>query len=399
MMKNQTQALKTMTAALPQDTCLKMREWRHDLHSNPELGFDETRTARMIADHLRSGGIEVHEGIGGTGVVGILRRGNGAGSIAIRAEMDALPISEQNEFTYRSTQMGKMHACGHDGHTSMLLGAALHLASHGRFNGIAVFIFQPDEENGRGARAMLEAGLFERFPADAVFALHNLPGLEAGRIAVRPGAMMACEDIFKIEITGNGTHAAMPHKGTDPIVAGAHVVTALQTIVARELDPLDHAVVSVTEFQTTGVRNVIPGRVTISGDARSFAQPVGDAINAAMRRIASGVTAAQGARCEVHYNRDFTATINAAREAGIIAELGASLFGRDMVDANCPPLLASDDFGALLEQRPGAYFFLGNGLEGANGRALHNPGYDFNDCILDKGAEFWVRLVERQLPA
>jgi len=353
----------------------------------------------MIAEQLRAGGIEVHEGIGGTGVVGVLKRGNGVGSIAIRAEIDALPISEKNDFVYRSTHSGRMHACGHDGHTSMLLGAALHLASHGCFEGTAVFIFQPDEENGRGARAMIEDGLFERFPADAVFALHNLPGLEAGRIAVRSGAVMACEDIFKIEITGNGTHAAMPHKGTDPIVAGAHVVTALQTIVARELDPLDDAVVSVTDFQTAGARNVIPGGVTISGDARSFTQPVGDAIDAAMRRIASGVAAAHGAECEVHYNREFTATINSAREASIIAELGVSLFGRDMVDANCPPLLASDDFGALLEYRPGAYFFLGNGTEGANGRALHNPGYDFNDCILDKGAEFWVRLVERQLPA
>lgn len=398
-MKNEYPALETTTVALPHVMRQKMRQWRHDLHCNPELGFNETRTARMIADQLRSGGIEVHEGIGGTGVVGILRRGTGAGSIAIRAEMDALPISEQNQFAYRSTEAGKMHACGHDGHTSMLLGAALYLASHGRFEGTAVFIFQPDEENGRGARAMLEAGLFERFPADAVFALHNLPGLEAGRIAVRPEAVMACEDIFRIGITGNGTHAAMPHKGTDPIVAGAHVVTALQTLVARELDPLDYAVVSVTDFQTTGVRNVIPGSVTISGDARSFTRPVGDAIDAAMRRIVSGVAAAHGAKCEVHYNREFTATINTAREAGIVAELGASLFGRDMVDANCPPLLASDDFGALLEHRPGAYFFLGNGTEGANGRALHNPGYDFNDGILDKGAEFWVRLVETQLPA
>lgn len=398
-MENECSALEITATALPQAIGSKMREWRHDLHRHPELGFGETRTARMIAERLRAGGIEAHEGIGGTGVVGILSRGNGAGSIAIRAEMDALPISEHNEFAYRSTQVGRMHACGHDGHTSMLLGAALHLASHGRFEGTVVFIFQPDEENGRGARAMIEAGLFERFPADAVFALHNLPGLEAGHIAVRPGAVMACEDIFKIEITGSGTHAAMPHKGIDPIVAGAHIVSALQTIGARELDPLDHAVVSVTDFQTAGVRNVIPGSVTISGDARAFTQPASDAIDAAMRRIASGVAAAHGAKCEVDYNREFTPTINTAREAGIVAELGASLFGRDMVDANCPPLLASDDFGALLEQRPGAYFFLGNGTEGANGRALHNPGYDFNDCILDKGAEFWVRLVETQLPA
>ena len=390
---------QSTAAMLSGDPCRQMRQWRHDLHRNPELGFTETRTARLIADQLRSGGIEVHEGVGGTGVVGILRRGKGAGGIAIRAEMDALPISEQNDFAYRSTQPAKMHACGHDGHTSMLLGAALHLAAHGEFNGTAVFIFQPDEENGRGARAMIEDGLFDRFPVDAVFALHNLPGLDAGRVAVKSGPVMACEDTFRIDITGKGTHAAMPHKGIDPIVAGAQIVTGLQTIVSRGIDPVDNAVVSVTDFRTSGARNVIPGQVTITGDARSFTPQVGDMIEAGMRRIASGIADAHGAECDVHYNREFSATINTPREADIVAELAAVLLGAGAVDPNCAPLLASDDFGVLLQHRPGAYFFLGNGTDGAHGRALHNPAYDFNDCILAKGAEFWVRLVETQLAA
>ncbi|WP_223479413.1 M20 aminoacylase family protein [Oricola indica] len=386
-------------ASLPEDLCRQMGEWRHDLHRNPELGFSEKRTSGIIAAHLRSAGIAVHEGVGGTGIVGVLQRGTGSGAIAIRAEMDALPIPEENDFGYASATPDTMHACGHDGHASMLLGAALYLARQGTFDGTAVFIFQPDEENGRGARAMISDGLFERFPIDAIYALHNLPGLAPGRVAVRSGAVMACEDTFRIELTGKGTHAAMPHRGVDPIVAGAQVVSALQTIVSREMDPVESAVVSVTDFMTSGVRNVIPGQVVITGDARSYSPQTGDVIDAAMRRIASGIAAAHRAECAVRYNREFTATINTPREADIVARLAATLFGADEVDADCPPLLASDDFGAFLEHRPGAYFFLGNGTDGSNGRALHNPRYDFNDDILARGAEFWTRLIETRLPA
>ncbi|MBD1549256.1 amidohydrolase [Labrenzia aggregata] len=376
-----------------------MRDWRQDLHQHPELGFTEKRTARLVADELRAAGVEVHEGIGGTGVVGVLRRGIGNRGIGIRADMDALPITEQNEFAYRSVEPGKMHACGHDGHTTMLLGAAAHLAAHGNFNGTAVFIFQPDEENGRGARAMIDDGLFDRFPVDAVYGLHNLPGLEAGRIAVRSGPVMACEDTFRIDITGKGTHAAMPHKGIDPIVAGAQVVMALQTIVSRQLNPLDDAVVSVTDFATNGARNVIPGEVTITGDARSFTPEVSRMIEATMKRIVAGLCDAGGCLSKVSYNREFTSTINTAREAEIVAGVAADVAGAASVDAECAPLMASDDFGAMLEHRPGAYFFLGNGTNGSHGRALHNPAYDFNDDILARGAEVWVRLVETQLSA
>lgn len=386
-------------AVLSEGLCSRMKEWRRDLHRHPELGFTETRTGRFVASELRAAGIEVHEGVGGTGVVGVLRRGNGSGRIGIRADMDALPITEQNDFAYRSGEPGKMHACGHDGHTTMLLGAAAHLAARGNFDGTAVFIFQPDEENGRGARAMIEDGLFDRFPVDAVYGLHNLPGLEAGRIAVRSGPVMACEDTFRIDITGKGAHAAMPHKGIDPIVTGSQVVMALQTIVSRQLNPLDDAVVSVTDFKTNGARNVIPGEVTITGDARSFTPEVSGMIEATMKRIVSGLCDANGALSKVSYNREFTATINATREADIVATVAADIAGADNLDADCAPLMASDDFGAMLEQRPGAYFFLGNGTDGSHGRALHNPAYDFNDGILARGAEVWVRLVETQLSA
>ena len=384
-------------AVLSEGLCSRMKEWRRDLHQHPELGFTETRTGRFVASELRAAGIEVHEGVGGTGLVGVLRRGNGSGRIGIRADMDALPITEQNDFAYRSGEPGKMHACGHDGHTTMLLGAAAHLAAHGNFDGTAVFIFQPDEENGRGARAMIEDGLFDRFPVDAVYGLHNLPGLEAGRIAVRSGPVMACEDTFRIDITGKGAHAAMPHKGIDPIVTGSQVVMALQTIVSRQLNPLDDAVVSVTDFKTNGARNVIPGEVTITGDARSFTPEVSGMIEANMKRIVSGVCDANGALSKVSYNREFTATINTTREADIVATVAADITGADNLDPDCAPLMASDDFGAMLEQRPGAYFFLGNGTDGSHGRALHNPLYDFNDGILARGAEVWVHLVETQL--
>ncbi|PCJ88222.1 MAG: amidohydrolase [Hyphomicrobiales bacterium] len=374
-----------------------MLEWRHDLHCTPELGFEEYDTAQFIAEKLQSFGIEVHEKVGGTGVVGVLRRGDGQHSIGLRADMDALPITEQSKLAYRSVHEGRMHACGHDGHMTMLLGAACHLAKKGAFDGTAVFIFQPDEENGRGAKAMIDDGLFERFPIDIVYAIHNLPGLESGRIAVKSGPIMACEDTFKINITGKGAHAAMPHRGIDPIVIGAEIVTALQTIVSRTLDPLDNAVVSITDFCPNGARNTIPDSVTLSGDVRSFSPAVQNRIEKTMQRIVAGICAAHGARQTVQYHREYTATVNTQREAGIVAEQAVAAHGGDMVNPDCLPLMASDDFGLMLRARPGAYFFLGNGVTGASGRSLHNPGYDFNDDILATGAQFWVRMVQTQL--
>lgn len=376
---------------------MRMRQIRHDLHRHPELGFAESRTAGLIAEQLRSLGLEVQDCIGGTGIVGILKCGEGTGRIGMRAELDALPITEENDFGYSSTDDGKMHACGHDGHMAMLLGAAHHLSEARNFDGTATFIFQPDEENGRGARAMIADGLFERFPVDAVYSLHNLPGLDAGCIAVTHGPIMACEDTFEIIITGKGAHAAMPNKGIDPIVIGAEIVSALQTIVSREMDPVENAVVSVTDFKTSGGRNVIPGTVTLSGDARAFRPEIQDKVEAAIRRIARGICEAHGAACDVGYNREFAATINALREADILADVGDAVGGNRPAIRNCPPLMASEDFGLMLQERPGAYCFLGNGTDGASGRPLHNPGYDFNDDILVAGAGFWVHLVETQL--
>lgn len=374
-----------------------MRQWRHDLHSKPELGFKEYQTARFITRKLQSFGIEVHEKVGGTGVVGVLQRGNSQRSIGLRADMDALPIDEHSDLAYRSIHKGRMHACGHDGHMTMLLGAACHLATEGKFNGTVIFIFQPDEENGRGAKAMIDDALFERFPVDAIYAIHNLPGLQSGRIAVKSGPIMAREDTFNIEIGGRGTHAAMPHRGIDPIVIGAEIVTALQSIVSRTLDPLDSAVVSITDFHTSGSKNTIPANVTLSGDARSFGPAKQDQIEQAMRRIAAGICAAHGATLTLQYTHEFITTINSTREAEIVAKQAVAAFGSDLVDENCPPLMASDDFGCFLQNRPGAYFFLGDGTGVASGRSLHNSGYDFNDTILTPGAQFWVHMVQTQL--
>jgi hippurate hydrolase len=376
-----------------------MREIRHDLHRHPELGFEEHRTAGVVARRLKALGIEVHEGIGGTGVVGVLQKGGSGRGIGLRADMDALAISERNEFEHRSVNEGAMHACGHDGHTTMLLGAAQRLAGDVEFDGRVYFIFQPAEEHGRGALAMMDDGLFERFDMQAVYAIHNLPALETGRAAVKPGPIMACEDNFEIVIRGTGGHAAMPHLANDTIVAGAEVVTALQTIVSRLLKPTHQAVLSVTEFTTDGTRNVLPNIVTLKGDTRAFLPEVQDLLESAMERIVSGICRAHGVQGSVRYSREFAATINSAREAGIMAAAACAELGEGNVDDACEPILASEDFGFMLQAKPGCYLLLGNGGEGPGGCGLHSPNYDFNDAILPHGAGIWVRLVQSQLAA
>jgi len=374
-------------------------DWRRHLHARPELAFDETETAAFVADKLRSLDIEVTEGLGGTGVVGRLSKGTSDRSIGLRADMDALAITEANTFAHASRHKGRMHACGHDGHTAMLLGAAAQLARSSRFNGTVTFIFQPGEENGKGARTMLDDGLFERFPVDAVFAMHNLPGLASGAFAVRPGAMMACEDTFEIRIDGRGAHAALPHRAIDPIVIGAEIVTALQTIIARSLNPLDNAVVSITDFDVEATRNVLPGDVTLRGDCRSFRPEVQACIESRMRRIVDGICAAHNAHGTVAYQHEFAATVNTQREAEMAQSVIEQAFGVDKLVPEAAPLMASEDFGLMLQHRPGAYVLIGNGTEGAAGRNLHSPDYDFNDVILPTGAAFWTALVERFLPA
>ena len=374
-----------------------MQAWRHDIHRHPELAFEEQRTAARVAELLGEFGLEVHTGIGNTGVVGVLKKGNSERMLGLRADMDALKIQEQNSFEYCSVNDGKMHACGHDGHTAMLLGAAQHLARDGDFDGSVVFIFQPAEEHGEGARAMIADGLFERFPVDAVYAIHNFPSLETGKFAVRAGSIMAAEDNFEITINGVDHHAAMPHLGKDAIVVGAEIVTAMQTLVSRSLDPLDSAVVSFTEFVTNGTVNVVPGQVRLKGDTRSLTIKVQEHIEETMERIVSGICAAYGANYEFSYRHNFIPTVNTPAEAEIAATIASAVVGADNVVGDSRPVMTSEDFGYMLQARPGAYLLLGNGVEGIGGCSLHNPAYDFNDEILCIGADFWVTLVETQL--
>ena len=374
-----------------------MQAWRHDIHRHPELAFEEHRTASKVAELLNSFGIEVHASIGNTGVVGVLKKGSSDRAIGLRADMDALKILEQNTFGHRSVHEGKMHACGHDGHTAMLLGAAQHLAGVSNFDGTVVFIFQPAEEHGEGARAMIADGLFERFPVDAVYAIHNFPSLAAGKFAVRAGSIMAAEDNFEIIINGIGCHAAMPHLGRDPIIIGAEIVTAMQSLVSRTVDPIDNAVVSFTEFISNGTVNVVPGQVTLKGDTRSLTSEVQNHIEITMQRIVSGICAAHGATYEFSYRRNFVPTINSPKEADIAADAARAVVGAENVVGDSRPVMTSEDFGYMLQARPGAYLLLGNGEEGVGGCSLHNPAYDFNDDILSIGADFWVTLTETQL--
>jgi hippurate hydrolase len=385
--------LTSYTATL-QET---MQTWRHDIHRHPELAFEEQRTADKVAELLTGFGLEVNRSIGKTGVVAVLKKGNSERAIGLRADMDALKILEQNTFEHRSLNEGKMHACGHDGHTAMLLGAAQYLASEGEFDGSVVFIFQPAEEHGEGARAMIEDGLFERFPVDSVFAIHNFPSLASGKFAIRAGSIMAAEDNFEITINGVGCHSAMPHLGKDPIVIGAEIVTAMQSLVSRSLDPMDNAVVSFTEFQTNGTTNVVPGQVVLKGDTRSLTTAVQEHIEGTMERIVSGICAAHGASYEFSYRRNFVPTVNTPAEAEIAADVARGVVGAENVVGDSRPVMTSEDFGYMLQARPGAYLLLGNGEDGVGGCSLHNPNYDFNDEILSTGADFWIALVQSQL--
>lgn len=373
----------------------EMTGWRQAFHRQPELEFDLPRTSEAVANLLESFGLEVHRGVGQSGVVGVLQRGNAPGSIGIRADMDALPIDEANGFGHRSTHPGKMHACGHDGHMTMALGAAKHLAETGDFNGRVVFIFQPNEEFGEGAAAMIADGLFERFAVDQVYAMHNIPGMEAGRFATRAGPITASESLFQIEITARGGHAALPHMGVDAITVGAEVVSALQTIVSRKLDPAQNGVVSVTEFVTDGRRNVLPGRATLSGDARALTPDTNAAIEAAMRQIVAGICAAHGVEGTVSYDTIFPPTINASKPARAAAQAAEIVAGE--VDDDCPAKLFSEDFAHMAAAVPGAFVLMGNGTEGSHARPLHSADYDFNDAVLVPGSSFWVELVEQQL--
>jgi len=374
-------------------------QWRRDIHAHPETAFEEIRTSEIVAEKLAEFGIEVHRGLAGTGVVGTLAGDRGDGpSIGLRADLDALDILEKNQFDHKSTIPGKMHACGHDGHTIMLLGAARYLAETRNFAGTVNFIFQPAEENEGGARVMIEEGLFKKFPVEAVFGMHNMPGLGLGEMAVRAGPFMAAFDIFEINLTGHGTHAAAPHLGVDPLVAAAQIVTALQTIASREVDPQDSVVVSVTQIHGGDAWNVIPEDVLIRGTVRAFRAETQDHAEASIRRIVDGICRATGATAEIDYQRRYPPTINTPEEADFTAAVMADVVGAENVYRDKPPKMASEDFAFMLNEKPGAYVWLGNG-PGEGGCMLHNPSYDFNDDALPLGASYWARLVETRLAA
>ena len=374
----------------------QMREWRQHLHRFPETAFEETQTAQFIADKLASFGLEVHRGLGKTGVVATLSGGNGGKKIALRADMDALFIQEQNTFAYKSCHDGKMHACGHDGHSAMLLGAAGYLAGHRNFNGTVYFIFQPAEEGRAGARQMMDDGLFEQFPADCVFGLHNFPDIPPGHFVVKAGAMMASFDCFEIIITGQASHAALPHLGNDAIVAAAQLITALQTIVSRTLNPADPAVVSITQIHAGNTWNALPESVVLRGTFRCFN-------GAVQKTIADKITLLVNATCEafelsaeIKFNPEnpgYPVTFNTEAETELALQAATAVAGEDGIVRKPGPCMGSEDFAFMLQEKPGCYIWIGNGSS-ENGCLLHNPHYDFNDEILTAGAAYWVKLVE-----
>jgi len=375
----------------------EMQSWRHKIHAHPELNFDLDNTSKMVANLLKEFGLEVYEGIGKSGVVGILKRGQSTKSIGLRADMDALKILEENTFEHCSQEHGKMHACGHDGHTSMLLGAAKYLAQSGDFDGCVYFIFQPAEEHGEGAKAMIDDGLFKRFDIDSVYAIHNFPSIQTGHFAVREGSIMAAEDNFEIIINAVGHHAAMPHLGKDAIVIASQIVTAIQNIVSRNIDPMENAVISFTEFITNGTVNVVPGQVILKGDTRSLTIEVQNQIESSMLRVVKGICLSHEVDYEFSYTKNFCPTINTKKEANIAAFVAQEIVGVDAVIGDSKAVMTSEDFGWMLQEKKGAYILLGNGKDGDEGRSLHNPKYDFNDDILSIGADFWVQLVQSEL--
>jgi hippurate hydrolase len=377
---------------------------RRDLHAHPELAFSEVRSAELVARELAAYGLEVHRGLAKTGVVGILRKGRSARAIGLRADLDALPLDEKNDFAHRSTHPGQMHACGHDGHCAMLLGAARYLAQQRDaidFDGTVYFIFQPAEESEGGARVMLEDGLLAKYPMDAIFGLHNWPGIAVGEMAVMPGPVMAGTCAFEIRVQGRGCHAAMPDLGVDTLIAASQLVLALQTVVARNVPPCEAAVVSVTQIHGGEAWNVIPDDAVLRGTIRSFKPEIQQLVERAIERLSSGIADAFGARITVDFDSRYPPTVNSVAETELCRRVAADVLGERAVRKNELPSMAAEDFAYLLQVKPGCYVWLGNGLPGSarhGGCALHNPHYDFNDDILLIGVSYWVKLVEHALP-
>lgn len=374
----------------------EVKQWRQHIHSQPELGFKEFKTSAFIVDKLESFGIEVHQGLGGTGVVGILKNGSGP-TIGIRADIDALPIKEQNDIEHKSTHENCMHACGHDGHTSVLLGTAKYLSQHQNFSGTIYFIFQPAEEVLGGAKAMIDDGLFDKFPMDAVYGLHNWPGLPVGEIAVNNGPMMASFDTFEITLTGKGTHAAMPHLGADPIAAGAALITNIQSIVSRRISPLKSGVISVTQMNSGDTTNVIPDYAILKGTVRSFDMGVRQSMQDMLTEMVTVLPPLYGVTGEMDYHIRYPVTTNDSQAYLEIKEAATSVLGADKVNTDVEPSMASEDFSFMSQEVKGAYFWLG--VDGSSpSKPLHNAAYDFNDDAIETGIKVWVSLVESQLP-
>ena len=380
-----------------------LQRLRRDIHAHPELGFQEQRTSDLVAETLTGWGIPVHRGLARTGVVGIISNGTGSRAVGLRADMDALPMTERNTFPHASTHPGKMHACGHDGHTAMLLSAAKYLSTHRKFDGTVYLVFQPAEEGGGGAREMIKHGLFERFPMEAIFGIHNWPGLGAGQFAVRPGVVFASSNDFKITVRGKGAHAAMPHTGIDPVPAACQMVQAFQTIISRNKRPIDAGVISVTMIRAGEAVNVVPDSCELQGTVRTFSLELLDLIEQRMRRIAGATCRAFEATCEVTFRRNYPPTVNHERETRFVQELLTELVGAPNVK-EFEPTMGAEDFSYYLLEKPGCYFFIGNGDgshrvggHGSGPCTLHSASYDFNDELIPQGGSMWVRLAERWL--
>lgn len=370
--------------------------WRRQLHSNPELLYDVHQTAAFVAEKLKGFGVdEIVTGLGRTGVVGVIKgTGDSDRVIGLRADMDALPITERTGKPYVSANDGKMHACGHDGHTAMLLGAAKYLAETRNFSGTVIVIFQPAEEGGGGGRAMVEDGLMERFDISEVFGMHNLPGIAVGEFAMRVGGIMAGTDEFVIEVEGHGGHAAMPHLAVDPVIVSAHIITGLQTLVSRNVDPIRSAVLSVTKVNAGTAHNVIPRTAKIAGTVRTLDEGVRTQMEEGLQRLVPQLAQAFGACAQVHYRRGYPVTVNAAEQTGFAADVAREVAGEDRVNDNVDPTMGGEDFAYMLNARPGAYIFVGNGASSE----LHTDTYDFNDEAIPHGVSYWVRLAEKALP-
>jgi hippurate hydrolase len=385
----------------------ELQEIRRDIHAHPELCYEEQRTSDVVAAKLAEWNIPVVRGLGITGLVGIIKNGTSDRAIGLRADMDALPMQEVNTFPHASRNAGKMHACGHDGHTAMLLGAAKHLAQHRNFDGTVYLVFQPAEEGGGGARRMMQDGLFERFPMEAIYGMHNWPGMEAGKFGVCPGPMMASSNEFHVTVKGKGAHAAQPHKGIDPVMIAVHIAQAWQTIITRNKSPLDTAVLSITQIHAGSATNVIPDEAELVGTVRTFTTEVLDLIESRMQVLAESLAAGFGAEVDFVFKRNYPPLVNHEKETAFAVNVMRSLVGADNVDANTEPTMGAEDFAYFLQEKPGCYIFIGNGDSvgahrhdghGLGPCVLHNASYDFNDSLLPIGASLWVRMVEAALP-